>query len=44
SVTKSRIIENTNVFDFELSAHEMSVIDQLNEDERTGPDPDNFDF
>ncbi|KMK99166.1 glyoxal reductase [Bacillus stratosphericus] len=44
SVTKSRIIENTNVFDFELSAQEMSVIDQLNEDERTGPDPDNFDF
>ncbi|WP_144534094.1 aldo/keto reductase [Bacillus pumilus] len=44
SVTKSRIIENTQVFDFELSAHEMGVIDQLNEDERTGPDPDNFDF
>lgn len=44
SVTKSRIIENTQVFDFELSAREMGVIDQLNEDERTGPDPDNFDF
>lgn len=44
SVTKSRIIENTQVFDFELSAHEMGIIDQLNEDERTGPDPDNFDF
>ncbi|MGE6631879.1 aldo/keto reductase [Bacillus sp. NPDC077027] len=44
SVTKSRIIENTQIFDFSLSTQDMSVIDQLNEDERTGPDPDNFDF
>lgn len=44
SIKESRIIENSNVFDFELSADEMAQIDALNEDKRVGPDPDNFDF
>jgi Aldo/keto reductases, related to diketogulonate reductase len=44
SIKESRIIENGNVFDFELSADEMAQIDALNEDNRVGPDPDNFDF
>ncbi|SFE86207.1 Aldo/keto reductase [Paenibacillus catalpae] len=44
SIKESRIIENGNVFDFELSADEMAQIDALNEDKRVGPDPDNFDF
>ncbi|MGO4108752.1 aldo/keto reductase [Paenibacillus sp. YAF4_2] len=44
SIKEARIIENGNVFDFELSADEIAQIDALNEDKRVGPDPDNFDF
>ncbi|MCM3003520.1 aldo/keto reductase [Priestia koreensis] len=44
SVKESRIIENADVFNFELSPEDMNVIDALNEDHRVGPDPDNFDF
>ncbi|HWL23385.1 MAG TPA: aldo/keto reductase [Ureibacillus sp.] len=44
SVTPSRIKENMNIFDFELSQEHMQVIDELNKDLRTGKDPDNFHF
>ncbi|MEW4284677.1 aldo/keto reductase [Priestia koreensis] len=44
SVKESRIIENADIFNFELSPEDMNVIDALNEDHRVGPDPDNFDF
>lgn len=44
SVKDHRIQENSEVFDFELSAEDMKKIDALNEDHRIGPDPDNFDF
>lgn len=44
SVHKDRIIENARVFDFELSAADMMLLDQLDRGERTGADPDNFDF
>lgn len=44
SVTESRIIENANIFDFELSTEDMEAINGLNKNLRTGPDPDNFDF
>ena len=40
SVTSSRIEENIDVFDFELSAEQMKRIDDLNKDQRIGPDPD----
>ncbi|AFZ91708.1 MULTISPECIES: aldo/keto reductase [Bacillus] len=44
STKKHRIEENANVFDFELSADDIKRIDDLNENLRVGPDPDNFDF
>jgi 2,5-diketo-D-gluconate reductase A len=44
SVTPSRIEENFALFDFELSADEMTDITLLNRDERTGPDPDTFNY
>lgn len=44
STKEHRIIENANVFDFELTTEEMEIIDGLNQNLRVGPDPDNFDF
>ncbi|WP_338589302.1 aldo/keto reductase [Paenibacillus sp. Y5S-9] len=44
STKEHRIIENSSIFDFELSNEEMDQISALNEDVRVGPDPDNFDF
>lgn len=44
SIKEHRIIENADVFDFELSDEEMNRIFELNQDQRVGPDPDNFDF
>ncbi len=44
SVHKERIIENADVFNFQLSDADMAAIDSLNKNSRVGPDPDNFDF
>jgi len=44
SVTPSRMQENFEIFDFELAAGDMDAITALNRDERTGPDPDTFDY
>ncbi|SDX12134.1 Aldo/keto reductase [Marininema mesophilum] len=44
STKEHRIVENTAVFDFELTTEEMAQIEGLNENHRVGPDPDNFDF
>jgi 2,5-diketo-D-gluconate reductase A len=44
SVTAERVRENFDIFDFELSDADVSLISALNKDERTGPDPDTFDY
>lgn len=44
SIKEHRIIENSTVFDFELTKDDMERIDGLNQNHRVGPDPDNFDF
>ena len=44
SVTPARITENFALFDFELGADDMTDIADLNRDERTGPDPDKFNY
>lgn len=44
SVTPSRIAQNLDVFDFELSEMDMQQIAALNRNRRLGPDPDNFNF
>ncbi|WLR57726.1 aldo/keto reductase [Mesobacillus subterraneus] len=44
SIKEHRIIENADLFDFELSANDMDRLNSLNKNERVGPDPDNFDF
>jgi 2,5-diketo-D-gluconate reductase A len=44
SVTPARIRENIDIFDFELSGEDVEAITALNRNQRTGPDPDTFDW
>ncbi len=44
SVTPSRMQENFELFDFDLDGDDMAAITALNRNERTGPDPDTFDY
>lgn len=44
SVTRSRMEENFALFGFELSTTDMADIDALDRHQRTGPDPDVFDY
>ncbi|MBP2661130.1 MAG: Methylglyoxal reductase (NADPH-dependent) [Firmicutes bacterium] len=44
SIKEHRIIENSNVFDFELTKEDLEQIDALNQNQRVGSDPDNFNF
>ncbi|MBI9064328.1 MAG: aldo/keto reductase [Marinilabiliaceae bacterium] len=44
STHQARIIENAHLFDFELLPRDMALINALDEGQRVGPDPDNFDF
>ncbi|TLP80819.1 aldo/keto reductase [Maribacter sp. ACAM166] len=44
SVHAKRIKTNTEIFDFELSQEDIDYLNSLENGQRTGPDPDNFDF
>jgi 2,5-diketo-D-gluconate reductase A len=44
SVTRSRIEENFALFDFELDESDMAAITALDRGERTGPNPDEFNY
>ncbi len=44
SVTPGRMSENFEIFDFELGSEDMAAISVCNRNERTGPDPDTFDY
>ncbi len=44
STKPSRIGENSQIFDFQISENEMQLIDSLDQDFRIGPDPNNFNF
>jgi 2,5-diketo-D-gluconate reductase A len=40
SVQRERMVENFEIFDFELTADDVAAINGLNRNHRTGPDPD----
>ena len=44
SVTRARVEENFDLFDFELSGTDMADITALDRGERTGPNPDTFNY
>lgn len=44
SVHQSRIQSNTELYDFALSSEDVAAIEQLNRNQRVGPDPDCIDF
>jgi 2,5-diketo-D-gluconate reductase A len=44
SVTRERIEQNLALFDFELDTGQMATITGLDRGERTGPDPDTFNY
>lgn len=44
SVKESRIVENADLFDFALTPEDVTALEALNNNQRTGPDPDNFNF
>ncbi|MFF2910937.1 aldo/keto reductase [Paenibacillus sp. NPDC057934] len=44
SVHATRIQENAGIFDFTLGDEDVKALENLNQDSRFGPDPDNFNF
>lgn len=44
SATPKRIIANADLFDFEITKTDMDILDALDRNYRTGPDPDNFEW
>jgi 2,5-diketo-D-gluconate reductase A len=44
SVSRQRMQENFELFDFELGTGDMATLTGLDRGERTGPDPDTFNY
>jgi diketogulonate reductase-like aldo/keto reductase len=44
SAKEERIIANADLFDFELSESDINFIDNMDQNYRTGPNPDNFEW
>jgi diketogulonate reductase-like aldo/keto reductase len=44
SAQQQRIRDNADIFDFEIEANDLALIDRLDRNQRLGADPDNFDF
>lgn len=44
SMNEARMLENIGIYDFKLSEEQMDELDALNENLRSGPDPDEFNF
>ncbi|GEK35036.1 aldo/keto reductase [Kurthia sibirica] len=44
STKEARMIENAAIFDFDLTADDLTTIHALNEDQRVGPNPMTFNF
>jgi 2,5-diketo-D-gluconate reductase A len=44
TVSRSRMVENLQIFDFQLDDGDAAALSGLNQNERTGPDPDTFDL
>ncbi len=44
SIRSERLVENADVFGFTLTDEDMAAIDALNRDQRTGPDPAEFNW
>lgn len=44
SVRRERMMQNADIFDFQLMDEEMAMINAMNLEQRVGPNPDEFDF
>ena len=44
SVRRERMMQNADIFDFSLTNEEMALINEMNLEQRVGPNPDEFDF
>ncbi|MBT8324145.1 MAG: aldo/keto reductase [Winogradskyella sp.] len=44
SCREERIVANANIFDFEISESDINMLDGLDRNFRTGPNPDNFEW
>lgn len=42
TINKNRMVENADIFDFELTSEEVEQITNMNKNERTGSNPDDF--
>ena len=44
STKEARMIQNAAIFDFELTAEDLAIIDAMDQDKRVGPNPSTYNF